>query len=116
MTLQEQPFSSRVPVLGTLIVAVRTLWSSVATKWFVRPLVHQQNVFNAEVVSYLEGQSLDLAENIGELTAIAERLARIEEGIREASSGGSGRGRQQPGGDAKRAVAHETGERGKSNG
>jgi hypothetical protein len=116
MTLQEQPFSSGVPLLGTLIVAFRTLWNSVATKWFVRPLVHQQNVFNSEVVSYLQGQSLDLAENIRELTAIAERLAHIEAGIREAASDGSDRERRQLAGDAKQAVVHETEERGTSNG
>jgi GT2 family glycosyltransferase len=120
MTLREQPFSSEVPVLGTLIVAVRTLWNSVATKWYVRPLVHQQSVFNTEVVSYLQGQSLDLAENIRELTTIAERLAHIEEGILEAASDGpaarGGRGRQRLDGDAKRTVLKETDERSKSNG
>jgi GT2 family glycosyltransferase len=76
--LQEQPFTSQVPVLGGLIVAIRNLWNSVAAKWYVRPLIQQQSSFNAQVVRYLEGQSRDVAENIRELTALAEHLAASE--------------------------------------
>lgn len=120
MTLREQPFSSEVPVLGRLIVAARTLWNSVATKWYVRPLVQQQTLFNTEVVSYLQGQSLDLAENIRELTTIAERVARIEEGIRgtapDAPAPRGGRGPRTADGSGEPKVNRETGVRGESNG
>ena len=85
-TLQEQPFTSRVPVFGPLIVAFRDLWNSVATKWYVRPIAQQQSLFNAQLVNYLrtveerlQGHSLDLAENIDELTILAKYLARGEE-------------------------------------
>jgi GT2 family glycosyltransferase len=121
-TIQERPFTSNVPVLGRLIVAIRSLWNSVSTKWYVRPLIQQQIVFNAQVVGYLRvlqeqatnleqhgemigwlsrradqleewsakqefflsGQVRDVAENIRELTALAERAActeKPEEGI-----------------------------------
>ena len=84
-TIREVPFTSNVPLLGRLIVTFRTLWNSVATKWYVRPMAQQQSVFNAQVVSYLQaqeqllqGQFRDVAENIRELTALAEHLARLE--------------------------------------
>ncbi len=88
-TIQEQPFTSQVPVLGWLIVAFRGLWNSVATKWYVRPMAHQQSVFNAQLVNYLQTmeqtmeqrlqrQALDIAENVRELTTLAEAMARAE--------------------------------------
>ena len=82
--LREYRFASEVPLLGHLIVVVRELWNSVAAKWYVRPLYQQQSVFNAQVVSYLhslehrsQGEPRDVAENIRELTALAERLAEL---------------------------------------
>lgn len=85
-TLREQPFTSDVPVLGRLIVGIRTLWSSVATKWYVRPIAHQQSLFNAQLLTYLQdverrmqGQGEDIAANIRELTLVAEHLARNQE-------------------------------------
>lgn len=84
-TLREHVFASEVPVVGGLIAAVRRLWNSVATKWYVRPILQQQSAFNEETVRYLqnlerrlEGQSRDVAENIRELTALAERLTNLE--------------------------------------
>jgi hypothetical protein len=101
-TLLERPFTSKLPVIGRLIVAVRTAWNSVATKWYVRPMAHQQSTLNAEMVGYLRilqdevdhmarhserierlealarGQLQESAENVRELTALAERLARLE--------------------------------------
>jgi GT2 family glycosyltransferase len=85
--LREQPFTSHVPGFGPLIVAFRSLWNSVATRWYVRPIAHQQSVFNAQLIDYLESveqrlqmQSGCIAANLGELTALAEYLARKEEG------------------------------------
>lgn len=52
--IREPPFASRVPIVGGLIVALRRLWSSVAVRWYVRPLIQQQNIFNAQVVGYLK--------------------------------------------------------------
>jgi O-antigen chain-terminating methyltransferase len=52
--VQEQPFQSRVPLLGPLIAWFRERWNRVATKWYVRPLLHQQQHFNAAVVRVLQ--------------------------------------------------------------
>jgi hypothetical protein len=93
--LREHTFSSQVPVFGPLIATVRTLWNSVATKWYVRPVFHQQSVFNAHLLGYLQllerrlqGQSLDVAENIRELTTLAEQLASVQKPENQRGSGG----------------------------
>ncbi len=52
-TLRPQPFVSHAPIVGPLIVWLRTAWNSVATKWYVQPLVEQQNRFNAAVAEEL---------------------------------------------------------------
>jgi GT2 family glycosyltransferase len=84
-TIQEQPFTSHVPIVGRLIVAFRGLWNSMAAKWYIRPMVQQQSLFNAQLINYLrtveqrlQGQSMDIAENIDELTTVAEYLSRTE--------------------------------------
>ena len=97
--IREHPFSSRVPIIGRWIVAFRNLWNSVATKWYVQPLLSQQSQFNGTVVRallQLHAQYQDisahywdddallvlLAERCGMLTArVAEmesRLAQLE--------------------------------------
>ncbi len=102
--LQEQPFTSKVPLFGPLIVWFRTMWNSVAAKWIIRRLIQQQNAFNALVVqqiSTFEKQVVEqvieqdreqtaLIREMGELTlqvrqinrslaAIEERLAYLED-------------------------------------
>ena len=85
-TIQEQPFTSHVPMVGRLIVAFRDLWNSMAAKWYVRPMAQQQSLFNAQLVNYLrtveqrlQGQSMDIAENIDELTILAQYLSGVKD-------------------------------------
>lgn len=52
--VKEQPFTSGAPVLGRLLVLVRETWNSVATKWYVRPMLHQQNLFNQAVLEAVQ--------------------------------------------------------------
>jgi hypothetical protein len=52
--VRERPFTSDTPVIGRFIVFVREKWNSVAAKWYVRPMVQQQNQFNATVVNVLQ--------------------------------------------------------------
>jgi glycosyltransferase involved in cell wall biosynthesis len=54
--LQEYVFSSKIPVFGGLITWFRKAWNSVATKWYVRPLIDQQTAFNLAVVDRLSQQ------------------------------------------------------------
>lgn len=52
--LREQPFRSDVPLIGGLIAWFRSAWNSVATKWYVRPMMAQQTTYNQAVLAYLE--------------------------------------------------------------
>ena len=104
--LEEQPFTSSVPFFGPLIVWIRSAWNSVAAKWVMRPVMQQQNEFNALIVQQMnnfEGQIFEqvieqdreqtvLIREMGELSvqlkqmnrlleAIDGRLAGLEEGV-----------------------------------
>lgn len=50
----ERPFTSNTPILGQLIVWFRTAWNNVAARWYVRPLLKQQNTFNQLATAELE--------------------------------------------------------------
>ncbi len=106
--VQERPFTSQTAVIGPLIARLRTIWNNIATKWYVRPIVQQQNEFNRLTVTHLEEiadrfEDLDgrliaqdkdqstLAHDLGELTtqliqtnrllqSIDDRLSRLEQG------------------------------------
>jgi len=76
--VKEPAFTSQVPILGRLIVAFRNVWNSVATKWYVRPMVSQQVQFNGatvRAVAQLHAVSWD-SDSLLEL--LAERIAELE--------------------------------------
>lgn len=97
--IEEQPFRSETAVIGPLIARFRALWNSVSTRWYVRPLLQQQNRFNRLLVERLhdheqrliaqDREQSALTHDLAELTAqlvqtnrllasIDERLARLE--------------------------------------
>ena len=106
--VEERPFQSNTAVVAPLIAWLRGAWNSIATKWYVRPIVQQQNEFNRLTVKQLEEiavrfEALDgrliaqdkdqsaLVHDVGELTtqliqtnrllkSIDDRLSRLEEG------------------------------------
>ena len=49
-TVVEQPFVSNTPIFGPLIAWFRTQWNNVAAKWYVRPMLSQQNEYNRLLV------------------------------------------------------------------
>lgn len=76
--LKEIPFTSSVPVVGPIIIAIRNLWNSVAAKWYVRPIIEQQNDYNrlfAELVDHLNNQQV---EEDREISDISHDLAELE--------------------------------------
>jgi hypothetical protein len=95
--LQEQPFTSSVPLFGPLIVWFRSTWNSVAAKWVIRPIIQQQNEFNTLVVrqiSGFEGQIVEqvveqdqeqtmLIREMGELGVQVRQMNRLLEDIDE---------------------------------
>lgn len=79
--LQERPFTSSVPVLGPLIVWFRSAWNSVAAKWLIRPIIHQQSEFNTLVVrqidSFEEQVGAQVIAQDQEQTALFRQLGEL---------------------------------------
>jgi hypothetical protein len=82
--LREHAFTSSIPLVGGLIAGLRSLWNGIATRWYVRPLIDQQNEVNALTVEALRQlvalyQELDgrLAEQDHDQTALARRVAEL---------------------------------------
>jgi len=73
--VQEQPFTSDKPLIGRLIVRVREAWNNVAARWYVRPMVHQQNQFNQTAIHMFR----ELIELNKQLEETNQRLAQVEE-------------------------------------
>ncbi len=80
--ITEQPFHSEVPLLGPLIARLRGLWNSVSTKWYVRPLLQQQNDFNLAVARRLEFMEEYLYEQSSaqdrDLTSLRRETAELQ--------------------------------------
>ena len=72
--IREQPFTSRLPLIGRLIAWFRERWNRISTKWYVQPLLAQQNQFNASILQVFQDMyhlqrtsSLDLARRMDTL-------------------------------------------------
>jgi hypothetical protein len=97
--IQEQPFTSETAVVGSLMARFREMWNNISTKWYVRPLLQQQNEFNRLVVQTiyehddwlisLDREQTALNHNTAELTtqliqmnrllhSVDEKLTRLE--------------------------------------
>ena len=97
----EQPFSSGVPLFGPFIVWLRTMWNSMAAKWYVRPMLDQQNEFNRVVVerirdyeTYTYELSSEQDRDLGrlrhdvaalnlQLTQLNQRLGKLNEHLEQ---------------------------------
>ena len=91
--VKERPFTSSTSVIGPLLVRFREAWNSIATKWYVRPLLQQQNSFNQLVVSQLhehdqwfilqDHEQTELATDLAQLSThlgqLSRRLQTLEE-------------------------------------
>lgn len=81
--IREQPFRSPTRLLGPLIARFRSLWNSVSTKWYVRPLLQQQNHFNRLIVERLHDHDVRLIDQDREQTALAHDLAEVAAQLRQ---------------------------------
>lgn len=79
--LQEPTFRSRLPLIGPFIAWFRATWNSVSTKWYVRPLIAQQNEFNALVVGQIRSIVEQLHSQETRLGEIERRVGEIEHGV-----------------------------------
>lgn len=90
--IEERPFTSTTPLIGPLLVWLRTAWNNVSTKWYVRPMLTQQNSYNqlvAERLSDIDNRLIaldreqaqlihDMAELQTQFTQMARLLQSIE--------------------------------------
>lgn len=97
--VQEHSFVSHTPVIGPLIVALRTAWNKVATKWYVTPLLRQQNEFNAHTVqqfiqqwnlmehqqAWLIAQGQEQDELVHDLGEIGIQIRQLQQQLTELS-------------------------------
>jgi hypothetical protein len=114
----EIPLTSRIPAAGALVVWTRRAWAWLATVWYVRPLVQQQNVVNELVSDVLtrlamleRNLSVEGAENMWRSRAsiessleterlfmqVSKDLARLERRVRELERSRHERDVDQPG-------------------
>jgi GT2 family glycosyltransferase len=47
--LKEHMFHSDLPLIGGLVARIRSFWVSVATRWYVLPVMHQQSLLNQQI-------------------------------------------------------------------
>ena len=66
--------SLALPVFGPLIARLRAAWNSVSTKWYVRPLLQQQNEFNELVVAAIAAHDAELRNQAARLRDLEGRL------------------------------------------
>jgi hypothetical protein len=75
--LKERPFSSSVPIFGGLIVGIRRAWNSVAAKWYVRPIVEQQNQYNRLFAELIDNFNTQLVEDARESSEVSHDIAEL---------------------------------------
>ncbi|MBN1875286.1 MAG: hypothetical protein JXA33_13745 [Anaerolineae bacterium] len=82
MLLKEQPFTSNTPVIGRFIIVVRTFWNWMSTKWYLIPLLRQQNEYNMLVAQTLRETVLTLEATMCAVRDMQLRVTRLEEASR----------------------------------
>ncbi len=78
----EQPFVSDVPFFGKLVVRFRYAWNWMSTKWWVRPLVQQQNNFNAWVLHLLR-ETLNVVGFLSRRDTLNAEVVKLREEVQE---------------------------------
>lgn len=73
--IHEQPFHSDKPIIGPLIARFRAAWNSISTRWYVLPMLQQQNEFNVLLVSCLRQMEAAVEERLSEMD---ERLIDLD--------------------------------------
>ncbi|MDQ1300433.1 MAG: hypothetical protein QG637_351 [Chloroflexota bacterium] len=84
--LQETVFRSHFPVIGPLIAWFRAAWNNISTKWYVRPLIAQQNEFNALVVNQLRRMAEQLHGQEAQLVEVDRRIGEIDHRLAEGAA------------------------------
>lgn len=75
--IKERPFTSQTPLVGPIIVKLRTWFNSISTKWYVRALLVQQNEFNKQIVQTVDQQTQWLIMQDHEKAELTHEVARL---------------------------------------
>lgn len=93
--VQEQPFSSRMPLVGGLFASLRDTWSRIADRPYVQPLRRQQNELNrlilqqmAEIDAWLLVQDREKVALRRETALLDHRIRRLEQQLQEVGGAG----------------------------
>lgn len=81
--VEERPFSSKMPLFGPLIVAFRSIWNSISTRWYVLGLFQQQMKFNQLSNKVMQAVVAYIWDNEVTLTLLEERYSQLKEQLME---------------------------------
>lgn len=84
-SLTPRPLTSNMPVIGRAIAWFRNAWNSVSTRWYIAPLVQQQNEFNHGVIDELRAVRSDLHSLRSELGTIVDAQQELRQLLDEIS-------------------------------
>jgi hypothetical protein len=78
VSLEEYRFRSKVPVLGSLIVGLRSIVYNAAARWGVQHVIVQQNQINAQLAERLQELEARLIDQDRDLALMARALAELQ--------------------------------------
>lgn len=78
--VEEPPCVSPRPVLGRLLVFVRKVGFHLFVKWWVRPVLQQQNSYNQVASGRIQSLAFALEDLEHRMEQLAGRLDRLEDG------------------------------------
>jgi hypothetical protein len=84
--VRETAFQSQAPVIARLIVAVRNLWNWMSTKWYVLPMLQQQNSFNVAAAQMIRELWTLNRSQLTTICLLQERAAALEAQIARLSA------------------------------
>jgi len=80
--VRETAFQSQAPVIAKLIVAVRNLWNWMSTKWYVLPMLQQQNGFNVTAAQMIRDLWTINRSQLTTISLLQERVEMLEAQIK----------------------------------
>jgi hypothetical protein len=99
--VREQPFTSRVPLVGWLLAGLRDVWSRIADRPYVRPLRRHQNELNllilqqmAEIDAWLLVQDREKVALQRETALLGNRIRQLERRLQDVKAAAQPPGRE----------------------
>ena len=76
--VHEAAFQSQAPIIARLIVTARTLWNWMSTKWYVLPMLQQQNSFNVAAAQMIRDLWMLNRTQLTTICLLQERVEALE--------------------------------------